>query len=354
MPTNLGIIIIHGLSKIDPDLATPKLRSEMEQKISQIARGEQDWQVVLEESIQTYLTKFQNFTSKIGNMDVLFESTFSPLSSSGKSFSKCGRCRRYMFLINLRPVRLHCRNCNETYPLPSTGGTIKLYKELVCPLDSFELVLWSTGSHGKGMAICPQCYNNPPFVGIPAGMGCNDCLDANCLHSLVSNSIVNCPTEACEGVLVLDGTSAPRYKMGCNRCNLVSSFNDTVNDVQVKSDTLCADCFAKKIKVSFVKKENRSDLVGCIVCDDELDSLLETRVVRVGRFRGRGRGKRRGRGRGRGKSNEFVPVAGPDRPKTEAERGQRRGRGKGRRGRGSSEGDLSRPQERSMADFFSF
>lgn len=120
MPTNLGIIIIHGLSKIDPDLATPKLRSEMEQKISQIARGEQDWQVVLEESIQTYLTKFQNFTSKIGNMDVLFESTFSPLSSSGKSFSKCGRCRRYMFLINLRPVRLHCRNCNETYPLPSS------------------------------------------------------------------------------------------------------------------------------------------------------------------------------------------------------------------------------------------
>ena len=53
-----------------------------------------------------------------------------------------------MKLISAKPARLHCATCDETYSLPQNGN-IKLYKELKCPLDEFELVLWTTGAKGK-------------------------------------------------------------------------------------------------------------------------------------------------------------------------------------------------------------
>ena len=46
------------------------------------------------------------------------------------------------------------------------GGAIKLYKGLACPLDGFELVLFSlSGPDGRTYPLCPFCYNNPPFEG---------------------------------------------------------------------------------------------------------------------------------------------------------------------------------------------
>jgi DNA topoisomerase-3 len=62
-------------------------------------------------------------------------------------------------------VEFSCQNCEETYSLPQ-NGTIKLYKELKCPLDNFELVLFSLGNtataQGKSYPLCPYCYNHPP------------------------------------------------------------------------------------------------------------------------------------------------------------------------------------------------
>lgn len=44
------------------------------------------------------------------------------------------------------------------------GGAIKLYKGLECPLDGFELVLFSlAGADGKTSPLCPFCFNHPPF-----------------------------------------------------------------------------------------------------------------------------------------------------------------------------------------------
>ncbi len=43
---------------------------------------------------------------------------------------------------------------------------MKLYKGLECPLDGYEIVLFSlSGPDGKTYALCPFCYNNPPFEG---------------------------------------------------------------------------------------------------------------------------------------------------------------------------------------------
>lgn len=62
-------------------------------------------------------------------MDELFEASFSSVAETGRLFSKCGQCCRYMKYISSRPHRLYCMSCDQTYGLPH-AGTVKLYKVL--------------------------------------------------------------------------------------------------------------------------------------------------------------------------------------------------------------------------------
>ncbi|KAK1389843.1 hypothetical protein POM88_018021 [Heracleum sosnowskyi] len=58
-------------------------------------------------------------------------------------------CLRYMKCISSLPSRLFCGTCEEVYYVPQKG-TIKLYKEITCPLDNFELLIYSmAGPEGK-------------------------------------------------------------------------------------------------------------------------------------------------------------------------------------------------------------
>ena len=74
-------------------------------------------------------------------------------------YFRCGKCRRFMKFIQAKPSRLHCSNCDDTFTLPQNGN-IKLYKELKCPLDDYELVLWTTGVKGKVMLYISKSGNN--------------------------------------------------------------------------------------------------------------------------------------------------------------------------------------------------
>ncbi|RHZ74167.1 hypothetical protein Glove_227g145 [Diversispora epigaea] len=305
VPTNLGIVLIHGYQKIDPDLSLPTMRSDVEKQLNYIANGQAKHSEVLEHSIKLFRAKFKYFREKIELMDELFEATFSPLAATGKVLSKCGRCKRYMKYIPSRPQRLHCSNCSETYSLPQNGN-IKLYKELRCPLDDFELVLFSTGSKGVGYPLCPYCYNNPPFEDARKGMGCNKCSHPSCPHSLIMNSVCSCQFESCDGQMVLDATSAPRWKLSCNGCNFVSSFVDIVKGVSCLKDATCVneDCIASILKIEYLEKQNKRPIEGCILCDDEVSELLDNKIGIDGNSNNRGgwnRGRRSGRrGRGRG------------------------------------------------------
>jgi len=53
-----------------------------------------------------------------------------------------------MKLIMAKPVRLHCASCDETLNVPQNCN-IRLYKELRCPLDDYELLYCTTGTNGK-------------------------------------------------------------------------------------------------------------------------------------------------------------------------------------------------------------
>ncbi|XP_074897693.1 DNA topoisomerase 3-beta-1 isoform X2 [Buteo buteo] len=303
-PTNLGIVLVHGYYKIDAELVLPTIRSAVEKQLNLIALGKANYHQVLEHTLDIFKRKFHYFVDSIAGMDELMEVSFSPLAATGKPLSRCGKCHRFMKYIQAKPSRLHCSHCDDTYSLPQ-NGTIKLYKELRCPLDDFELVLWSSGSRGKSYPLCPYCYNHPPFRDMKKGMGCNECTHPTCQHSLSMLGIGQC-VECENGVLVLDSTSGPKWKMACNKCNVIVHFFENAHKVRVSLET-CDLCDAALVDVDFNKAKSplpgdETQHSGCIFCDPVFQDLVELKhaAMRHPMHRG-GQGKRQGRGRGKGR-----------------------------------------------------
>ena len=86
-----------------------------------------DYDRVLGHTLDILHQKYVYFENNVGEMDELFEASFSSVAETGRLFSKCGQCRHYLKYIASRPQRLYCMTCDQTYSLPQAGN-IKLYK----------------------------------------------------------------------------------------------------------------------------------------------------------------------------------------------------------------------------------
>jgi DNA topoisomerase-3 len=286
------------------------MRSAVEEQLNLIAHGKANFQAVLKHTVEIFRLKFQYFVKNIDGMDQLFEVSFSPLSASGKAHSRCGKCRRYMKYIQAKPPRLHCPQCDETYSLPQ-NGTVKLFRELKCPLDDFELLCWTMGNKGKSFVFCPYCYNHPPFKDMKKASGCNSCPHPTCPYSLNSNGVCSC-VECDSGVLVLDPSSGPKWKLGCTRCDTIISLFDDAQKLTVLADV--CDCGAQLINVEYKAEKTKlpnssSEMKGCVFCTSEFGRLVDKPKTAVNTrprpFRG-GKAPNRGRGRARGKPKDKM------------------------------------------------
>lgn len=296
VPTNLGIVLVHGYQKIDPDLVLPTMRSAVEEQLNLIAVGKAEFDSVLRHTIEIFQLKFQYFVKNIEGMDELFEVTFSPLSAGGRPLSRCGKCRRYMKLVETKPVRLHCVTCDETFAVPQ-NGVIREFQENRCPLDDFQLLVWSGGAKGKSFTFCPYCYNNPPFMDMSKGGGCNVCSHPTCQYSRDNVGVSRC-MECLPGILVMDPSSGPKWKLACNRCDVIINVFDKASKVQVLED-ICEECRSQTVMVEY--KEGKSKLrdgqltaSGCIFCSTTLIPLVEKHRASHDAGRGRGWGRVQG------------------------------------------------------------
>jgi DNA topoisomerase III len=215
VPTTLGVVLVHGYQRIDPDLCLPKMRSQVEEQLNLIALGKAYYKDVLQHALKIFEQKFHFFVQNILFMDSLFEDSFSSLSAMGKPMSRCGKCRRYMKLVQCKPQRLYCETCKDTYNLPQ-NGQIKLYRELKCPLDDFELLVNAVNKN-RNYPFCPYCFNNPPFPDMnKQAATCIDCSHPTCPHSFVQNGLSQC-FECSNGLLLLDSTTPPKFRVICNK-----------------------------------------------------------------------------------------------------------------------------------------
>ena len=94
--------------RIDPDLVLPSVRAQIERDCTAIAEGKQTFADVVQRSLAVFRAKFSHFVASIALMDELFEASFTQMQSSqSRPLSRCGRCRRYMQFISIKPQRMY-------------------------------------------------------------------------------------------------------------------------------------------------------------------------------------------------------------------------------------------------------
>lgn len=78
--------------------------------------------------------------------------------------------------------------------------------------------------------------------------GCNSCTHPTCPHGMNSNGLSSC-LECNAGILVLDPSAAPKWKLGCNRCDVIIHLFENAHKVTV--DTEVCDCGAQLVTVEY-------------------------------------------------------------------------------------------------------
>lgn len=66
----------------------PTMRSAVEKQLNLIALGKANFEAVLKHTVDIFRLKFEYFVKNIDGMDQLFEVSFSPLSASGRAYSR--------------------------------------------------------------------------------------------------------------------------------------------------------------------------------------------------------------------------------------------------------------------------
>ncbi|EAS04751.2 DNA topoisomerase I (macronuclear) [Tetrahymena thermophila SB210] len=82
IPTQLGIALIHAYKDIDNQLVAPELRRNMEEQISQIAKGQMTKDELVETQIKIFKQKYENFVSQSNRLDFHFDLIKSFLQDS--------------------------------------------------------------------------------------------------------------------------------------------------------------------------------------------------------------------------------------------------------------------------------
>lgn len=299
VPTQIGVSLVHGYHRVDPDLVLPDVRKQIEIYIDHIASGKADYDQVVGHAIEVFRAKYAYFVDHVARMDELFEARFAQITkTSGKTLSKCGKCLRYMRFISSKPMRLYCPTCDETYAVPQ-DGEIRQFMDRTCPLDGFELLVSVAGKNpSKATRFCPYCYNNPPFEEMSTHSGCSRCVNSACSESMPRLGIFQCPDcpEAAQAMVVFDSTSKPKWRANCNQCKFVLMLPEDAHAITMTSRK-CEHCATSILKVNFKKSktplpDGETIFSGCVFCDYVLRNLCGEALVRRVPFKPKKKKKR--------------------------------------------------------------
>lgn len=312
IPTKLGIALVHGYQMVDNELVIPKVRSSMEKNCTLVAEGKAEVLPVVQHCLRLFRDKFIYYVKHVDLVDQLFESIFQTLEAAGRPLSRCGVCTRYLSVVDRKPVRMFCKTCDRIFKMPQ-NGQMKLYKELKCPLDNFELV-FVANKVGKSYPICPMCYDDPPF-GDKEEQGKHWNL-SHPIYKKYRPAVMSCIADNCPGTLCLDVDSAPKWQIDCNIClQQLSLFEDKAHKIKVSSD-VCEECGSVLLDVTFNKgksplPDGATERKACLVCDEIFNALTVSKTGK-GFFRrnptaakGKGKGKgKKGKGKGKAMSED--------------------------------------------------
>ena len=81
------------------------------------------------------------------------------------------------------------------------------------------------------------------------GANCSNCTHPTCGHGVNKLGVSGCGDCEAGGVLVLDPTSIPKWKLVCNKCDTIVRIFEDAAKVTVQSEECCDDCESQLVKV---------------------------------------------------------------------------------------------------------
>lgn len=188
-------------------------------------------------------------------MDNHFTANFENYETAlthAEPFSTCGQCSQPMLFVS-KFNKMKCDNCNLQLTLPMNGDVV-IAGEHFCPLDNFQLLLFTSHNKVTSYTICPMCSNHAQYDQVPGKITCNLCPQADCVYSAVNNQIKEC--DSCKkGALVIDQMIGNTLTASCNYCTHKLTLAENVSQF-MRSSEQCLTCKAYKLTVIIVLKEN--------------------------------------------------------------------------------------------------
>lgn len=287
-PNKLGIALVHGYHRIDPELVLPKVRANIETMVAKIALGQASYKDVLKTSLDIFTQKYDHFVASVARMDELFEASFSSLEAvqvNTRLKPKCGKCTRYMKYIDTKPHRLYCVNCEQVYSMPKDGSLKSDGSEAVCPLDHFELVV-HTDRKGKVSRLCPKCYNEPDFPGMKPAQTCAQCPNTSCEYNISHFKVEDTCPHCDVGFLSIEPQNGRR--VDCNLCPYYIELPNDANKIFL-TKTKCTNCKHNSTKVAFKYSEKNNpqpektnlEFTACIRCDPVMLPKIKVKIPGV-------------------------------------------------------------------------
>ncbi|MEG6521670.1 type I DNA topoisomerase [Desulfotomaculum sp. 1211_IL3151] len=161
-PTELGVIVVELLKKHFPDIINIEFTAELEEKLDQIAEGEQLWNGVLKDFYDPFAKTLEIAEEAIGKVQVADEVSDEICEQCGKNMViKLGRFGKFLACPGfpecrntkplLEPTGVGCPNCKGEIVLRRSKKGRKFYGCSSYP--ECEFVTWDLPTQEK----CPHC-----------------------------------------------------------------------------------------------------------------------------------------------------------------------------------------------------
>jgi hypothetical protein len=92
-----------------------------------------------------------------------------------------------------------------------------------------------TCGYGPPPHTVPWQVGADAVAGVRPGMPCTTCLHPTCRHSPARQGVMPCP-ECGAGVLVLDPTSGPKWRLDCSRCSCLIYLPQALHEAKVTKE----------------------------------------------------------------------------------------------------------------------
>ena len=79
IPTPLGVALIEGFMKVNPELVLPGIRALMEQEVGRIADGTRAKNEVLDKELNGFKRRYDSFKREERQVESVFKSTLKPM-----------------------------------------------------------------------------------------------------------------------------------------------------------------------------------------------------------------------------------------------------------------------------------